>query len=186
MVVLIFKHWFYAGSCIGPFIIIRERNYNVLILNHEVIHHQQLKECLYIFGYLIYWVEFLFKLVYYRSPKRAYQEVSFEREAKIFEGLVGYVYNRKPYTFVKYIFWKPKMLLTIDFDSDNSKFDTLFSSPEGTVFKYTKKIETLLTTIQAKKPVNITEFKVTPVTVGTSAYALYGANTLVITKKTTT
>lgn len=62
---------------------------NDTILNHERIHTTQMKECLYLFFYLWYVVEWLIRLVIYRNAHKAYRNISFEQEA--------YKNERNPY-----------------------------------------------------------------------------------------
>lgn len=110
MIVLVIKRWFYAGSCIGPFIIIREKDYSVVLLNHETIHYEQQKELWFIGAYVMYTLEFLFKIFYYKfNIKDAYLNVSFEREAFSMQPLIGYVGHRKPFANFKCIYLKASL-----------------------------------------------------------------------------
>jgi len=115
MVILV-KRWFYPASCFGPFIIIRERDYNQAVLNHEYIHYLQQKEMLFIGAYIMYIIEFLCKLVIYidlRDPKNwiknTYVNISFEREAHAMQPLVGYCGHRKPFSHFKCIYLKKSL-----------------------------------------------------------------------------
>lgn len=63
--------------------------------NHESIHTAQQKELLFVFFYLIYLFEWLFNLVKYRDFKKAYRNISFEKEAKSNELNDDYLKNRK-------------------------------------------------------------------------------------------
>lgn len=51
------------------------------VINHERIHDAQQRELLYVPFYILYVIEWLFRLAQYRNFKRAYRSVSFEREA---------------------------------------------------------------------------------------------------------
>lgn len=73
-------------------------------LTHESIHTQQMKEMLYIPFYIWYVVEFLFKLLYYFNWKKAYRNISFEREAFYYQGESYYLYKRKHYEWIKHVF----------------------------------------------------------------------------------
>lgn len=106
--ILVFKRWFYSASCMGPIIIVREADYNITLLNHEYIHVKQQKECLYLFAHVIYIAEFLVKLLYYRNVKTAYLAVSFEREAYLFQHVVGYANNRKHFVWLRFIYVRKK------------------------------------------------------------------------------
>ncbi|GHT62760.1 hypothetical protein FACS189451_07880 [Bacteroidia bacterium] len=70
-------------------------------LNHEAIHTAQMKELLFVGFYLWYVLEWLIKLCFY--GKRAYYEISFEREAYDKMRYFGYLSFRKKYSFLKYI-----------------------------------------------------------------------------------
>ena len=100
--------WFYSASCFGPLIIIRTSDYSITILNHESIHSQQQKEMWYLPAYFLYITEFLIKLLYYRNISKAYMNISFEREAYLFQGTVGYLSRRKPYQHLKLIYLRDK------------------------------------------------------------------------------
>ena len=68
-------------------------------LNHEKIHTSQIKEMLYVFFYVWYVIEWLFRL-----PKgNAYRSISFEREAYENDSDINYLKNRKHFAFLKYI-----------------------------------------------------------------------------------
>ncbi len=56
--------------------------------NHENIHTAQMRELGYIFFYILYFVEWLYRLVFHTST--AYRGISFEREA--FEHQYDYDY----------------------------------------------------------------------------------------------
>lgn len=76
-------------------------------VNHEAIHTAQMKELLYVGFYLLYVLEWLFKLLYYWNFKKAYHAVSFEREAHLWQFYGRYLSNeRKHFVWVKYIFYK--------------------------------------------------------------------------------
>ena len=67
-------------------------------LRHEVIHTAQMKEMLYIFYYLWYLLEWLYRLVW-----KVNTSVSFEREAYENEDYISYPIHRKPFSWVKYL-----------------------------------------------------------------------------------
>lgn len=62
--------------------------------NHEAIHTAQMKELGYVFFYILYVIEWLYRLC---KPGNAYRNISFEREAYENEGDVYYLYLRKHY-----------------------------------------------------------------------------------------
>ena len=63
-------------------------------INHESIHTAQMKEMLY---------EWLVRLVQYRNAHTAYRNISFEREAYMNQGSMGYLQGRSRYAWVKYL-----------------------------------------------------------------------------------
>lgn len=96
---------FAAAITLWPFgIYFREQRYinKERIVNHENIHWVQSRELLGIGFYLLYLLEFLIKLLFY--GKKAYYNLSFEREANKNELNQDYLRTRKMYSWVKYIF----------------------------------------------------------------------------------
>lgn len=72
-----------------------------IVYNHESIHTAQMKELWYIFFYIMYFLEWLFRLV--TKPKTAYESISFEREAYGNEENPDYLSTRKHFAQ-----WKKK------------------------------------------------------------------------------
>ena len=72
------------------------------MINHEEIHTAQMRELLYVFFYLWYGVEWLFKLFKY-GLKGAYFNISFEREAYQNDNDLRYLEKRKMFEWVKFI-----------------------------------------------------------------------------------
>ena len=72
-------------------------------INHESIHTAQMKEMLYVFFYLWYVIEWLVRLVRYRNAHTAYRNISFEREAYMNQGSMGYLQGRGRYAWWKYL-----------------------------------------------------------------------------------
>lgn len=72
-------------------------------INHESIHTAQMKEMLYVFFYLWYVIEWLVRLVQYRNAHTAYRNISFECEAYMNQGNMGYLQGRGHYAWVKYL-----------------------------------------------------------------------------------
>lgn len=82
--------------------IFARKEYNPLnqrIRNHEAIHTAQMKEMLYIGFYLWYLVEWFIKL--FRYGGKAYENISFEREAYTYQYDNSYLKKRKKYHWVK-------------------------------------------------------------------------------------
>lgn len=109
--VVVFKHFFrknYVGLTIWPFIIVKEDNYkdDTVLINHERIHLKQQLELLVFPFYLWYFLEWLLRTILYLNSYRAYQNISFEREAYANEDDLDYTKSRKLYSFTRYIFRK--------------------------------------------------------------------------------
>lgn len=68
------------------------------VLTHEHIHTEQMKELLYVPFYIIYFIEWLYRLT---RKGNAYRSISFEREAYENENNPQYLWNRK-----KYAMWR--------------------------------------------------------------------------------
>ncbi len=73
-------------------------------MNHEMIHYYQQREILVLPFFLWYGVEFLFRLIQYRNWKKAYRNISFEREAYANEVNYDYLRNvRVRFAWIKYL-----------------------------------------------------------------------------------
>jgi hypothetical protein len=95
----------YIGITLFPFIIVRERRLmrHALLLNHERVHLRQQAELLILPFYIWYAAEFLIRLIAYKNKKKAYRNISFEREAYANEGNPDYLKHRPFWQFLKYI-----------------------------------------------------------------------------------
>ncbi|TRZ43095.1 hypothetical protein [Robertkochia solimangrovi] len=105
--ILIFRYIFpyhYVGLTIWPLIILREASLrdDKVLINHERIHLRQQVELLIIPFYLIYFMEYIFGLLKYRSSILAYRNISFEKEAYANEYDLEYLEKRNFWTFLKY------------------------------------------------------------------------------------
>lgn len=82
------------------------KSYFKKMLKHESIHFEQEKELGFIFFYIFYIIEWIFKCLLYVFDARImpYRSVSFEQEAFNNEGKFSYLSNRKRYSWIKYIF----------------------------------------------------------------------------------
>lgn len=71
---------------------------------HEFIHIEQWKELWYIGFLLWYIVEFMIRFFAYGlNPRKAYKNISFEREAYANDDNSTYLETRKRFAFIKYI-----------------------------------------------------------------------------------
>lgn len=66
-------------------------------ITHESIHTKQMKELLYVGFYLAYMFEYLGKSIWYRNFKKAYKNLSFEKEAYEHQDDPEYLKTRKHY-----------------------------------------------------------------------------------------
>jgi hypothetical protein len=72
------------------------------MVRHEAIHTRQMQELLFVPFYVFYVLEWLIKRCFY--GKRAYRNVSFEREAYSNDKDRFYLLVRRHYAFLKYLF----------------------------------------------------------------------------------
>jgi hypothetical protein len=100
-----------GGITLWPFIILREyykgtstywKYRREKVINHESIHIAQQGELLVIPFYVLYILEYFIKLFFY--GKKAYYNISFEREAYKNEYNMDYLRTRKSYAWLKYVF----------------------------------------------------------------------------------
>lgn len=95
----------YQGITLYPIVFLKDKKLlaNDYLLNHEMIHIKQQQELLIIFFYLWYVIEFIIKLMKYRSWWKAYRRISFEREAYAMEWDANYIKERPRWAFLKYL-----------------------------------------------------------------------------------
>jgi len=108
--ILVFKHFFYknyVGLSIWPFIFLKNDSLkeDIFLINHEKIHLVQQKELLIIPFYIIYITEWVLRSICYFDTYKAYQNLSFEREAYLNEKDLDYIKNRSAFSFIKYL-WR--------------------------------------------------------------------------------
>ena len=99
----------YLAMCIFPFIFVRKdaRAIKTTDINHETIHGKQQIEMLLVLFFVWYGIEWLVRLVAYGFDGHlAYKNISFEQEAYLNENDLSYPYERKLYSFVRYLFKK--------------------------------------------------------------------------------
>ena len=106
--ILIFKHLFYrnyVGLSLWPFIILKDDalKKDEVLINHEKIHLRQQSELLILPFYLFYILEWLIRTILYLDSYRAYQNISFEREAYANEKNPKYLAERRPFSFLDYL-----------------------------------------------------------------------------------
>ena len=106
--ILVFKHIFYknyVGLSLWPFIFLKNTalKKDAVLINHEKIHLRQQQELLLLPFYILYISEWLLRTVLYLNSYKAYQNISFEREAYANENEFNYLSKRKPFSFIKYL-----------------------------------------------------------------------------------
>lgn len=94
----------FVGITLAPFgIYLRPSHfYSNRVRNHETIHWAQQMEMLILPFYFWYVLEWFLRL-FINGPSRAYENLSFEREASAHEGECLYLSNRKPFSWFKYL-----------------------------------------------------------------------------------
>ena len=95
----------FRGLTLFPFVILRDflDKENKVLLNHEKIHIRQQLELLILPFFLLYFLEYLFRLLQYKDRNNAYRNISFEREAYQNESNLDYLQTRSFWNFRKYI-----------------------------------------------------------------------------------
>lgn len=99
----------YLAMCVFPFIFVRKdaRAIKTTDINHETIHGKQQIEMLFVLFFVWYGIEWLVRWVAYGFDGHlAYKNISFEQEAYLNENDLSYPYERKLYSFVRYLFKK--------------------------------------------------------------------------------
>lgn len=71
-------------------------------VRHESIHTEQMKEMLYVFFYVWYFLEWIFRLIL-PPYETAYRDISLEEEAKGNENDPDYLKHRKRYSWIHYL-----------------------------------------------------------------------------------
>lgn len=93
------------GVAIFPFLFVRSKNVTKqpIVMNHEKIHFRQQLELGWIGFFIWYLLEFLVGYLIFRNWIKAYQNISFEREAYANEREPDYLKYRKVWSFWKYL-----------------------------------------------------------------------------------
>jgi uncharacterized protein YjcR len=94
----------FHALAIWPFIILKYKKLkeDEIIMNHERIHLKQQLELLWLFYFIWYFIEFLIHLIRTRNFMKAYNAISFEKEAYANEQNLNYLLDRKTWSFLKY------------------------------------------------------------------------------------
>ncbi len=96
---------FARAMAIYPFILISCHSYreDKVLLNHEKIHLKQQLEMLILFFYLWYFTEYLLRRIQFKTHQKAYENISFEREAFNKEKDLDFLKSRPFWNFTKYL-----------------------------------------------------------------------------------
>ena len=94
----------YRGLTFFPFIILRNRSdkSNLILINHEKIHIRQQLELLILPFYILYFSDFLIKMIQYKDMNKAYRNIIFEREAYTKEKDLDYLKSRSFWQFLNF------------------------------------------------------------------------------------
>lgn len=84
-----------AINLFGVIFVRHRANIPPSLLRHEAIHTAQMRELLYLPFYLIYFAEWIARLIITRNARRAYIEISFEREAYAHMRQLKYLKSRR-------------------------------------------------------------------------------------------
>lgn len=108
MIIIVFKYLTprgFRGLTFYPFVFLADKDdkLNKVFINHERIHIRQQLELLILPFYLLYFTEYLFRLIQYKDRKEAYFNISFEREAYKNEKDLNYLKQRSFWRFLKYV-----------------------------------------------------------------------------------
>ncbi len=181
IVVTIPRFW-YSGITLGWLIVLRREDYSDKLVAHEFIHFKQQKETLIIFGYVLYFLEFFIKSIYYGSFKKGYFAISFEREAILMSGTPEYVFNRKPFMFRHFMFMDSILVVNRNFTRADFE-NKVFKIKRAGVFKFEGEFATISGLISRFTPAG-KKFRVKIIRPGTSLYTIYGDNTFVVLENT--
>lgn len=95
----------YMAITLLKWIVVRSEakdRFTAVAYNHECIHYAQEKELLFVGFYILYVVDFLFTLLWFRNWHKAYRNVSFEREAYCHQEDLNYLQHRKRFAWAKF------------------------------------------------------------------------------------
>src|SRR5690554_3037270 len=95
----------FSGITVFPFVFVRDRfcAESTSFINHEKIHLRQQLELLIVFFFIWYGLEFLIRIIQHKDFRKAYRNISFEREAYANEQNVDYLKKRQWFSFVSYL-----------------------------------------------------------------------------------
>lgn len=92
---------FFAINLFG--IIFAKGKCSPIVLNHERIHTRQMMELLIIPFYIVYVLEWIIRLFQFKDAYKAYNNISFEREAYLNASNFSYLKTRRRYSFINHL-----------------------------------------------------------------------------------
>lgn len=95
----------FKAIALFPFILIRDNfeTNDLVLINHEKIHIRQQLELLIIPFYVLYFIDFTFKIILFKDKNRAYKNILFEREAYLNEENLDYLQTRPFWNWTRYL-----------------------------------------------------------------------------------
>jgi hypothetical protein len=108
MILIVFKYLTpkgFRGLSFYPFVFIANKmdKQNEVFINHEKIHIKQQIELFVFLFYFWYAIEYFVRLIQYKDKKKAYYNISFEREAYANEKDLNYLKKRSFWSFWDYL-----------------------------------------------------------------------------------
>lgn len=105
---VVFNKWIlkgFSGLTVFPFVFVAHKKWlqDAAFIRHEKIHLRQQLELLILPFFVWYFFEYLLRLIQYGNRKKAYRNISFEREAYANESNENYLQNRRFYSFLRYL-----------------------------------------------------------------------------------
>ena len=95
----------YLGITLFPFIFVKDQylKSDTVFINHEKIHLRQQLELLILPFFLWYALEYIIRIFQYGHFKKAYRNISFEREAYANESNLNYIKVKRIWSFLNYL-----------------------------------------------------------------------------------
>jgi len=95
---------FTAMNLFGVVFVRKSKTMSKRMINHEKIHTAQMEEMMYIPFYILYLIEYVFRVFQYKFKLHtAYRNISFEREAYTKQGAYSYLGQRTLFSWINYL-----------------------------------------------------------------------------------
>lgn len=107
MIVIVSKYLMpkrFRAIALFPFVVVRDifETDNLVLINHEKIHLKQQLELLIVPFYVLYFTDYLIKIIIFRDKDKAYKNILFEREAYLNEENLDYLQSRPFWNWMRY------------------------------------------------------------------------------------